>query len=177
MSQNEACLPLTSHSSEKQYSCLFWRLNTKLQRTQMTPQSLSTVHATLGKNWKQQQKTPTCCTWEILTLGVDPPIALPTLHHLALVVVIIVALVTERAEVSWKPRLHNALAHTNGLKKPLDYMCYPSLNPQSSGVTNEYLQSAYTGRSHICGIRIAWAPRAFTEHTTQSLETSLSVMR
>lgn len=43
-----------------------------------------------------------CLTGEVFTFGVDPAVAFPTLHHLALIVVIVIALVTERTEVSCK---------------------------------------------------------------------------
>ena len=41
-------------------------------------------------------------TCEVLTLGVDPVLAAGALHHLAVVVVFVVALVTQWTEVPWR---------------------------------------------------------------------------
>jgi hypothetical protein len=41
-------------------------------------------------------------TCEVLALGVDPVLAAGALHHLAVVVVVVVALVTQWTEVPWR---------------------------------------------------------------------------
>ena len=43
-----------------------------------------------------------CLTRKVFTFGVDPAVAFPALHHLALIVVVIVAFVTERTKISCK---------------------------------------------------------------------------
>jgi len=43
-----------------------------------------------------------CLTRKVFAFGVDPAVAFPTLHHLALVVVIIIAFVAERTKISCK---------------------------------------------------------------------------
>ena len=50
-----------------------------------------------------KQERPLTC--EVLTLGVDPVVASPTLHHLAVVVVVIIALIAKGAEVTWKTQV------------------------------------------------------------------------
>ena len=50
-----------------------------------------------------KQECPLTC--EVLTLGVDPVVAPPTLHHLAVVVVVVIALIAKGAEVTWKTQV------------------------------------------------------------------------
>ena len=47
----------------------------------------------------------TSLTCKILTLGMNPVVAVAALHHLAVTVIIIIALVTQRAEVPCERKL------------------------------------------------------------------------
>lgn len=57
-------------------------------------------------------------TREVFTFGMNPAVTLPTLHHLAFVVVVIIALVTEGAEVPCKEQKMRRWAHTTRKSGP-----------------------------------------------------------
>ena len=66
---------------------------------------------------QQNSQEPRCLTCEILALSVNPVVACAALHHLAVVVVVLVALEADGAVVTWRGKQLFCVSARSGCRK------------------------------------------------------------